>query len=130
MQLDAILGGGGTLLYLERYVDEGARTYSPFAAKSEVAPKYQPRSACPSFDLITVLAPQSSVSIFQAEPEKTLYDYYVSSNDVRFVIHPETWEDSDIDHIAELHELRRGEPIDAAPTASTRTVLTMQTMGD
>src|SRR5438094_878052 len=91
MKLDGILQGDPALLYMERYVDEGTRTYSPFAAKSEVAPQYQPRSGQPSFALIAVFAPQSQVSIFQADPQPTLRDFYLQSAKVRFLIHPETW---------------------------------------
>src|SRR5499426_4449460 len=127
MELDGILKGNQALLYMERYVDEGTRTYSPFAAKSEAAPEYQPRSGCPSFELITVFAPQSQVSIFQAEPQRNLLEYYVPSEQVRFLIHPETWASSGIDNLDELHALRRGEPLQVAPTASTRTALTTET---
>ena len=54
MKLDAIVPGDQALLYMERYVDEGAKDYSPFAARTEVAPEYQPRSHRTSFDLVTV----------------------------------------------------------------------------
>jgi hypothetical protein len=127
MKLDGILQGNHALLYMERYVDEGTRTYSPFAAKSEAAPEYQPRSGRPSFELITVFAPPSQVSIFQADPQRNLLEFYVTSEQVRFLIHPETWASSGIDNLDELHALRRGGPLRVAPTASTRTVLTMET---
>jgi hypothetical protein len=127
MELDGILQGNQALLYMERYVDEGTRTYSPFAARSEVAPEYQPRSGRPSFELITVFAPQSQVSIFQADPQRNLLEFYVSSEQVRFLIHPETWASSGIDDLDDLHALRRGDPLQVAPTASTRTVLTTET---
>jgi hypothetical protein len=127
MKLDDILQGNHALLYMERYVDEGTRTYSPFAARSEAAPEYQPRSGRPSFELITVFAPQSQVSIFKADPQRNLMEFYVSSEQVRFLIHPETWASSGIDNLDELHALRRGEPLQVAPTASTRTVLTTET---
>jgi hypothetical protein len=127
MELDDILQGNQALLYMERYVDEGTRTYSPFAAKSEAAPEYQPRSGRPSFELITVFAPQSQVSIFLADPQRNLLEFYVPSGQVRFLIHPETWASSGIDNLDELHALRRGEPLQVAPTASTRTVLTTGT---
>jgi hypothetical protein len=127
MKLDGILQGNQALLYMERYVDEGTRTYSPFAARSEAAPEYQPRSGRPSFELITVFAPQSQVSIFQAYPHRNLLEFYVTSEQVRFLIHPETWASSGIDNLDEFHDLRRGEPLQVAPTASTRTVLTTET---
>ncbi len=127
MELDGILQGDQALLYMERYVDEGTKTYSPFAARSEAAPEYQPRSGRPSFELITVFAPQSHVSIYQAEPQKNLLEFYASSGQVRFLVHPETWASSGIENLDELHALRRGEPLQVAPTASTRTVLTTET---
>jgi hypothetical protein len=127
MELDCIFQGDQALLYMERYVDEETRTYSPFAARSEAAPEYQPRSGRPSFELITVFAPQSNVSIYQADPQKNLLEFYVSSDGVRFQIHPETWASSEIDNLDKLRALRRGEPLQVAPTASTRTVLTTET---
>src|SRR5437660_430786 len=130
MKLDGVRQGVQALLYMERYVDEGTRTYSPFAAKSDVAPEYQPRGDCPSFDLITVFAPEAQVSIFQANPQRSLLDFYLHAGEVRFLIHPETWTSSGIDHLDELHTLRRGEPLHVAPTASTRTVFTTASAGD
>jgi hypothetical protein len=127
MKLDDILQGNQALLYMERYVDEGTRTYSPFAAKSEGAPEYQPRSGRPSFELITFFAPQSQVSIYQADPQKNLLEFYILAEQVRFLIHPETWVSSGIDNLDKFHALRRGEPLHVAPTASTRTVFTTDT---
>src|SRR5439155_20605629 len=125
MQLDDILQGERALLYMERYVDEGTRTYSPFAAKSEVAPQFRPRSDRPSFRLIAVHAPRDQVSIFDAGAQKNLSEFYVRQDEVLFLIHPETWESTEIDRLDELRELRSGEPIEVEPTASTRTVLTL-----
>jgi len=130
MKLDHVFEGDQALLYMERYVDEGTRTYSPFAAKSEVAPQYQPRSGRPSFDLIAVVAPESQVSVFQADPHNSLLEFYVRPDGVQFLVHPETWESPGIDRLDELHALPRGEPIEVAPTASTRTVLTTETLAN
>ena len=41
------------------------------------------------------------------------------------MIHPETW--ASFDNLNGLNDLRRGEPLQVAPTASTRTVLTTET---
>ena len=72
MKLDDVFQGYQALLFMERYVDEGAKTYSPFAGRSEVPPEYQPRSDNP-FELITIYAPQSGVSVFQADPTARLW---------------------------------------------------------
>ncbi len=130
MELDHVFQGDPALLYMERYVDEGTRTYSPFAAKSEVAPEYQPRSGQPSFELVAVSVPKSQVAIFQADPKRSLLEFYVRPDGVRFLIHPETWASPEIDHLDELHVLPRSEPIEVAPTASTRTVLTTETLAN
>ena len=90
MQLDDVLEGDQALLYMERYVDEGTRTYSRFAAKSKVEPEFQPRSSRPSFELVTVFAPPTQVSMFQADPQSELLEFYVQPDEVRFLIHPET----------------------------------------
>src|SRR5437870_8169462 len=99
MKLDAIVQGERALLYMERYVDEGTRTYSAFAAKSEVGPEYQPRSGRSSFELVTVFAPESQVALFQSEPDRKILDFYVQSGEVRFAIHPETRSE---EHTSEL----------------------------
>ncbi len=130
MRLDAIRQADRALLHMERYVDEGAKNYSPFAARTEVAPQYRPRSDEPSFDLVTVNAPTDRVSIFQADPSKSLLEYYVRQHDVLFAVHPETWTAAGIEHLDELRALPRDQPIRVAPTASTRTVLALEQAGD
>ena len=130
MKLDDILHGNDAFIFMERYVDEAAKTYSPFAAKSEVAPEYRPRSDRPSFEVVTVHAPLNRVSMFEAEATEALRQYYVRPEGVLFAIHPETWSSSGIDNLDELHTLPRGDSIRVAPTASTRTVFTLNSTGD
>src|SRR5947208_7758514 len=125
MKLDDILQGNDAFIFMERYVDEAAKTYSPFAGVSEVAPEYQPRSDRPSFEVVTVCAPQDRISVFQADPTEALRQHYVRSEGVLFAVHPETWSSPGIDSSDELHALPRGESIQVAPTASTRTVFTV-----
>src|SRR5205809_7990181 len=108
MKLDDILQGDDAFIFMERYVDEAAKTYSPFAGKSEVAPEYRPRSDRPSFEVVTVYAPRGAVSIFEADPTDALRQYYVPPEEVLFAVHPETWSSSGIDNLDELHALPRG----------------------
>src|SRR6266480_3034791 len=112
MKIDDVLRGNDAFLYMERYVDEAAKTYSPFAGKSEVAPQYQPRSDRPFFELTTVHAPINRVSVFRADPMKSIWERYVRSEGVLFAIHPEIWTSQGIDHLDELHALPRGESIE------------------
>src|SRR5205823_12603526 len=95
MELNDVLYGEAALLYMERYVDEGTRTYSPFAAKTEVSPEFRPRNDKPSFHLITVRIPREQVSVFEAGPLPTLRDRYIQPAEVLFLVHPETWKSTD-----------------------------------
>src|SRR5437899_9515777 len=122
MKLDDVLQGNDAFVFMERYVDEAAKTYSPFAGQSEVAPEYRPRSDRPSFELVTVYVPRNRAGVFQADPTEALRQHYVRPEGVLFAVHPETWSSPGIDCLDELHALPRGEPIQVAPTASTRTV--------
>lgn len=115
------------LIYMERYVNEHTKSYSSFSQVSEVDRQYQPTSDLESFELISVLAPRSEVSIFEGHPQKDLLDFYVKNENVLFVIHPEVWDSSEIDHLNELRLCQQGDSIRVSPTASTRTVLTRNT---
>jgi hypothetical protein len=117
------------LVYLERYVDEGTKTYSAYSQRSETDPAYKPRSGLDSFPLVTVRIPIERVSIVEAEPDSRLKEFYVRHGEVRLAIHPETWKASDIPFLEELRALPRDEPIEVSPTASTRTVFTRQIGG-
>jgi len=127
MKLDSILQESNAFIFMERYVDEAVKNYSAFAGESEAAPDYQPGSAQSSFQLVTIHAPRSHVSIFEANPTTSLRDHYVDAKEVLFAVHPETWASPGVEHIEELQALPRGKPIEVAPTASTRTVLTVGT---
>lgn len=116
-------------LYLERYVDEGSRTYSPFSHQSEVKQKYQPTSEIKSFEVPCLSVPREVVTIYLDNPEAKLLNHYIQKDRVLFPIHPEVFED---DHIIFIEELRKfpSSSILVSPTASTRTVMTMQTKFD
>ena len=130
MKLDACCGGDPALAHMERYVNEGTQTYSPFAARTEVAPQFQPRSDLPSFELVTVHAPEESVSVFQAEPAKSLQEFFLHPDGLIFAVHPETWGGLGVENLDKLQTLPRGKPIPVTPTASTRTVLALEHAGD
>ncbi|ACB96133.1 IucA/IucC family C-terminal-domain containing protein [Beijerinckia indica] len=126
MKLESIIQKDQSLLYMERYVGKGTKTYSPFATRTEAAPCYRPESGQPSFDLFTVDTPRDRVSIFKADPSPNLVNHYIRPGGVLFAIHPETWTTAGVDYLDEIHALPRAEPVRVAPTASTRTVLTLE----
>ncbi|WP_112662112.1 IucA/IucC family C-terminal-domain containing protein [Microvirga flavescens] len=126
MELAAVVQNAQALLYMERYVDEGAKTYSPFAGQTEAAPRYCPESDEPFFELVTVNAPRDRVSVFQAHPSPGLLEHFVRQQGVLFPVHPEIWANETIEGLAEISGFPREAPIKVAPTASTRTVLALE----
>lgn len=122
------LGDPFVFLYLERYVDEGAKTYSPFSQQSEVDHKYQPTSKIKSFEVPCLIVPKENVTIYLDSPDAKLLNHYIQKDTALFPIHPEVFEDNRFF----IEELRKfpSSPILASPTASTRTVMTMQTEWD
>jgi len=130
MKLDAVIKEDRALGHMERYVNEGTKTYSPFSARTEATSQYQPESGRPFFDLMTVHAPKDRVAVFEADPAESLRNFFVRPDSVLFAVHPETWASAGVEHLDEIRALPRGEPIRVAPTASTRTVLALEHAGD
>ncbi|WP_414474377.1 IucA/IucC family C-terminal-domain containing protein [Microvirga sp. M2] len=126
MDLASVTQGDQALLYMERYVDEGARTYSPLAGRTEAAPRYRPESDTPWFDLVTFNAPRDRVSVFQADPAPALLHHFIRPEGVLFAVHPETWANDTVEGLGDIRALPRDTPIRVAPTASTRTVLALE----
>ncbi len=123
MELGTIMQQADALIYLERYVDEGARTYSRYSQRSETAPPYKPSGKQSSFKLITARIPVDEVQIVEAAPDSRLHNFYICDGEVRFALHPETWAAENIPFLDELRKYPQGDAIEVSPTASTRTVL-------
>lgn len=70
--------------------------------------------------------PKKNVSIYLDNPDRRLLNHYIQNDTVLFPIHPEIFEDDLIDFINELRKFSFTS-ICVSPTASTRTVLTMET---
>lgn len=113
-----------TYLYLERYVNEGSRTYSTFSHLSEVHPKYQPKSNTKSFEVFVLEIPKEKVNIYLDNPNSDLLKYYINNNTVLFPIHPEVFADNNTAFIEELKKYPI-KKLKVSPTASTRTVITI-----
>ncbi|PSC05962.1 short-chain oxidoreductase [Alsobacter soli] len=126
MELAAVGQGARAFLYMERYVIEGAKTYSPLASRTEAAVRYQPENEAPSFGLVTVCAPRDRVSLFQADPVPGLLRHFVRPEGVLFPVHPATWRNDAAEGIEDIRALPPSTPIQVAPTASTRTVLALE----
>ncbi len=126
MKLEAVVRDEQSFLYMERYVDQGAKSYSPMAGKTEVPSRYRPESDDPFFDLLTVKASIDPIAIFEGNASPALFRHYVRSDGVLFPLHPATLAVAGDERLEEIQTLPREAPIRVAATASTRTVLTLQ----
>src|SRR5689334_4342136 len=126
MKLAHLLDGAAGFLHLERYVNEGSRTYSRYAGVSTADPRYQPKGGVASFDVPSFLVPRKAVSVYEADPDPALRHRYLKDGHVLFRVHPETRGELGAGQWSENAE---GDPISVAPTSSTRTVMTLRPEG-
>lgn len=112
------------LAYLDRYRNEGTRTYSPHAAFTEAEERYQPTSKVKSFDLPAWELPAERMKVYSADPTPELVARYLHDGTVTFCIHPQMLEafpgEAYVRRSRALGKPRP--PIRVSPTSSTRTL--------
>lgn len=112
------------LTYLERYRNEGTRTYSDHAAYTECRPEYQPTVGAPEFDLPAWELPQDVMQVYRADPPATLEARYLPADRALFVVHPQLAHD-DVGDPWLQRTMALGRPLAAlrvSPGSSTRTL--------
>jgi len=78
-----------SFIYLERYRNEGTRTYSSHADYTEAWEKYRPDAMQPSFELTLFEVPCDRMIVYTANPPQALSAAYLNSHNVMFGIHPQ-----------------------------------------
>lgn len=130
MKLEEIISNPQSFIYMERYVNAGSRTYSSFSSFNGVAPRYQPMSDAPYFELPFVIVPREKVGCYFDDPAPALRDFYIRGNSVLFPVHPEVFYSNDEDPLLrELPHYPRAASLRVAPTSSTRTVMVLDGQG-
>jgi hypothetical protein len=113
-----------SLLYLDRYRNEGTRSYSRHAAYTEAGPEYRPVSGKDRFELVAYEIPREHVRVHEANPPPALEELYVKRDTVVFCLHPQVLDqcagDVYLDRTLRLGRSRNG--IAVAPSSSTRTL--------
>jgi hypothetical protein len=113
-----------SLIYLDRYRNEGTRTYSEHAGYSEAQEKYRPDSEHACFGLAVFEVSLDEMLVYTANPPINLAEKYLPGDHILFCIHPQVF------------EMRREEPyvqrtlsigvphngIAVSPSSSTRTL--------
>lgn len=112
------------LTYLERYRNEGTRTYSVHAAYTECRPEYQPTLGEPEFALPAWTLPRDALRVYRADPPAELENRYLPGDQAVFVVHPQVILDDGADRWLERTR-RLGRPLAplfVSPGSSTRTL--------
>jgi hypothetical protein len=118
-----------SLTYLERYRNEGTRTYSPHAAYTEADGKYRPNSPHRRFEMAIFEMPRHRMTVYIANPHRDLASTYLGASHVQFCIHPQVIEglpdDPYVRQTLSLCTAHRTIPV--VPSSSTRAVFAAET---
>ena len=113
-----------SLIYLDRYRNEGTRTYSEHAGYTEAQEKYRPDSRHSHFELAVFEVPLDQMLTYTANPPISLVEKYLAGDHILFCIHPQILETHRDDSYVKL-TLSIGRPrkgITVSPSSSTRTL--------
>ena len=112
------------LIYADRYLNEGTRTYSKHASYTDAQVKYRPNSRYPGFDMIVYKVPRDQMNIYTSNPPIKLSNKYLGADKILFCIHPQTFKENQDDLYIQRIRLiglpDRG--ISVSPSSSTRTL--------
>lgn len=113
-----------SLVYADRYLNKGTRTYSRHADYTEAEDKYRPDSPHPYFDLPVFELPCEDMHVYTADPEITLKNIYLPEDKVLFFIHPQVLEKCGKDpYVEKTLSIATGRnSITVSPSSSTRTL--------
>jgi siderophore synthetase component len=117
-----------SLQYLERYRNEGTRTYSSHAAYTEAGHQYRPDGGQAAFDLTAYQLPRRQMLVYTADPPAALAAQYLSPSAAWFLIHPQVLkscpEDPYLYRTLALSGAQK--PIAVSPSSSTRTLFVQE----
>jgi hypothetical protein len=113
-----------SFVYLDRYRNDGTRTYSNHAAYTEAHNKYRPDTIYQSFDLILFEVPYDQMIVYSANPPRELAYSYIKNHKVMFAIHPQVLKlCSDDPYVQRTLSFCTGQKqISVIPSSSTRTL--------
>ena len=113
------------LSYLERFRNEGTRTYSNHSGYSEAEDSYRPNRRHDGVGIRVFEVPLQQLNIYRANPAEDLLTRYLRDNCALFCVHPQV-EDQCRDDLYLRTIQQQGTvaaEILAEPTSSTRTLL-------
>lgn len=113
-----------SLVYLDRYRNEGTRTYSNHAAYTEAGEAYRPDAPHAGFELPLFEVPRDRMLVHTVNPPPALSSAFLATDRVPFCIHPQVLEQRPEDlYVRRTLELSRGRShVAVLPSSSTRTL--------
>ncbi|MFW2366808.1 MAG: IucA/IucC family protein, partial [Desulforhopalus sp.] len=114
-----------SLPYLERYRNEGTRTYSRHSDYSEAETMYRPGGGVESFTLPVFRVPKRYLNIYTANPAEDLLHRYLHDATVLFCVHPQVLKRCGNDRYLQMIEQqgKDGPELLVEPSSSTRTLM-------
>lgn len=113
-----------SLIYLDRYRNEGTRTYSEHAGYTEAQEDYRPDSRHSHFELETFRIPLDQMLTYTANPPAGLQETYLLQDYVLFCIHPQILEmnrdDPYVKRTLSIGSCHKA--VAVSPSSSTRTL--------
>lgn len=118
------------LIYLDRYRNEGTRTYSRHAEYTEAKPEYRPTSSTDFFTLPSYEVAKGQLLIYTANPPTQLVEKYLPGDHALFCIHPQIAQElTDDPYIRYLQDIAKaGSSINVYPSSSTRTLFSQEAL--
>ena len=118
-----------SLIYVERYLNEGTRTYSRYADYTEAREDYRPDSIHPSFACPVFEVPRLEMNVYTAYPPPRLAEAYLGEETVPFCIHPQILaENPDDPYVQQTRSIGlQQQSVIVSPSSSTRTLFVKET---
>ncbi|WP_417606483.1 IucA/IucC family protein [Oceanimonas baumannii] len=117
-----------TLIYADRYRNEGTRSYSRYAEHTQARDQYRPDAEHTGFALPVFELPREQMQLYVANPSPALLQQYLSENRVRFCLHPQVLQERSADPYVS-HTLAAGtrcRDLAVVPSSSSRTLYVQQ----
>ena len=96
------------LLYLDRYRNEGTRTYSIHADYTEAQPPFRPDAEDAQFTLPVFELPRDQMRVYTAHPPDELSQTYLPPDSCLFCIHPQVLQQHPVEQRTEQWPILRG----------------------
>ena len=113
-----------SLEYLDRYRNEGTRTYSKHSEYTEARVQYRPNASQKEFIVNAFEVPRQELLVYTANPPQELSAFYLGEENTLFCIHPQVLEDFASDPYIQtlIKKNKKRRKIKVIPSSSTRTL--------